>query len=103
VQILSGNHGFFPIYGWRSQDTVAAPVGFRRRLGAELMELRGYWALAAIAMPLLVGIVVFVGRIALVILIGLDLWHLNREVADVVLLLALAVFRPGSLRVGSSD
>lgn len=65
--------------------------------------LRGYLALAAIADAVLLSVVIWVGRIALIGLIGLDLWHPNREVADVVMLLVLAVFRPGNVSLGSGD
>lgn len=65
--------------------------------------LRGFGALAAIGGALLLAVALWAGRIALIALIGLDLWHLNREVADVVLLLVLAVFRPGSVSWVSSD
>ncbi len=65
--------------------------------------LRGYLALASIVGAVVLGVVLWAGRIGLMILIGLDLWHLNRLVADVVLLLVLAVFRPGSVSVGSGE
>ena len=59
--------------------------------------LRGYLALAAIVGTVVLSVALWAGRIGLMVLIALDLWHLNREVADVVLLLVLAIFRPGSV------
>jgi uncharacterized membrane protein len=65
--------------------------------------LRGYLALAAIVSTVVLSVALWAGRIGLMVLIALDLWHLNREVADVVLLLVLAVFRPGSISLKTGE